>query len=64
MNYEEDSREHPRKLEENMVIALETWTGKKGGKDGVRLEQCMVVTKDSYEVITKFPIGKIIECWY
>lgn len=40
----EDSREHPRKLEENMVIALETWTGKKGGKDGVRLEQCMVVT--------------------
>lgn len=52
MDYEEDSREHPRKLEENMVIALETWTGKKGGKDGVCLEQCMVITKDGYKVNT------------
>lgn len=24
----------------------------------------MVVTNDGYEVITEFPIGEIIECWY
>lgn len=59
----ERAREHADKLEENMVIALETWTGKKGGKDGVRLEQDMIVTKDGYEVITKFPLDELIECW-
>jgi len=57
------ARENPIVLEENMVIALETWTGKPGGKDGVRLEEDVLVTKDGYEVLTKFPIDNIIECW-
>ena len=35
----------PVKLEENMVIALETWTGKPGGKDGVRLEEDVLVRR-------------------
>ena len=57
------ARENPVKLEENMVIALETWTGKPGGKDGVRLEEDVLVTKDGYEVLTRFPIDELIECW-
>jgi Xaa-Pro aminopeptidase len=29
-----------------MVIALETWAGKYGGKHGVRLEEQMAVTRE------------------
>lgn len=57
------SRERPVKLKEGMVFALETWTGKKGGEDGVRLEEDILVTKDGYEVLTRFPIDELIECW-
>lgn len=56
------ARANPVKLEEGMVIALETWTGKKGGKDAVRLEEEMVVTKDGYDLLTKWPIDKLTEC--
>ncbi len=50
-------------LREGMVIALETWTGKRGGKDGVRLEEDLVVTKDGCEILTRFPVDKLLECW-
>ena len=46
-----------------MLLALETWTGKRGGKDGVRLEEMVAVTKDGYDLLTKFPIDKLTECW-
>jgi Xaa-Pro aminopeptidase len=57
------AKANPMKLEEGMVLALETWAGKRGGKDGVRLEEDVLVTKDGYELLTKFPIDKLIECW-
>jgi len=57
------ARAKPVKLEEGMIIALETWAGKYGGKDGVRLEEDMLVTKDGYELLTKWPIDKLTECW-
>ncbi len=57
------SKASPVKLQEGMVLAVETWTGKKGGKDGVRLEEMVVVTKDGYDLLTTFPIGELIECW-
>lgn len=57
------ARENPIKLEENMVLALETWYGNRGGKDGVRLEEDIVITKDGYELLTKFPIDELMECW-
>jgi len=53
----------PEELREGMIIAIETWTGKKGGKDGVRLEEDVVVTKDGCEVLTRWPIDELMECW-
>ena len=48
--------------QEGMVLAVETWTGKRGGNFGIRLEENIVVTKDGYELLTKYPVDKIIEC--
>jgi Xaa-Pro aminopeptidase len=53
----------PTTLREGMTLALETWTGKRGGKDGVRLEEDLLVTKDGYEILSRFPIENLIECW-
>jgi Xaa-Pro dipeptidase len=57
------ARANPVRMEENMAIALETWVGRQGGKFGVRLEEDVLVTKDGYEVLTRFPIDEITECW-
>lgn len=53
----------PEVLEEGMVIALETWAGKRGGDHGVRLEENMVITRDGYELLTVYPVDQITECW-
>jgi len=57
------SRTKPVKLQEGMVIALETWYGIKGHKDGVRLEDMVAVTKDGYDLLTEWPVDKLTECW-
>ena len=57
------AKREPEVLEEGMVIALETWTGKRGGDHGVRLEENMVITKDGYELLTVYPVDEIIQCW-
>jgi Xaa-Pro aminopeptidase len=57
------SKPHPVPLEEGMLIALETWTGKKGGTHGVRLEEKVVITKDGYDLLTLFPVNELTECW-
>jgi Xaa-Pro aminopeptidase len=57
------SKAEPIVLEEGMVLALETWAGRKGGKFGDRLEEDLVVTKDGYDLLTKFPVDELIECW-
>ncbi|MGI6072273.1 MAG: M24 family metallopeptidase [Lachnospiraceae bacterium] len=51
-------------FEEGMVIAIETWYGPKGGDHGVRLEECVVVTKDGYELLTHWPIDELTECLF
>ncbi len=51
-------------LEENMVLAVETWYGKRGGSFGVRLEEDVVVTKDGYQLLTRYPVDELIRCWY
>ena len=37
--------------------------GHKGGKHGVRLEEDVLVTKDGYEVLTRWPVKELMECW-
>jgi Xaa-Pro aminopeptidase len=49
-----------------MVLALETYAGHKGGADGVRLEDNILVTADGYELLTRctrWPIDELMECW-
>lgn len=53
----------PQKFKEGMCIAVEFYTGKKGGKDGVRLEEDILVTKDGYELLSLWPIEVLMECW-
>ena len=53
----------PVEFKEGMIIAIETWTGKKGGVDGVRLEEDVLVTEDGCEVLTRWPIDELMECW-
>jgi Xaa-Pro aminopeptidase len=44
-----------------MVMAIETWTGKKGARNAVRLEDMVVVRKDGYELLSRWPIDELIE---
>lgn len=53
----------PQTFQEGMCLAIETYTGKKGGKDGVRLEENILVTKEGYERLTRWPIEELMECW-
>lgn len=56
------SLNHPYLIKENMVIALETYAGPKGGKHGARIEEEVVVTATGHEVITKYPVDELIAC--
>jgi Xaa-Pro aminopeptidase len=50
------------KYQEGMVLAVENWVGDRGGTDGVRLEENVVVTKDGYDLLTKYEVDELIEC--
>ncbi|MFC1861346.1 M24 family metallopeptidase [Chloroflexota bacterium] len=54
---------NPITLEENMVIALETLKVTEDGKEAARPEEMVVVTKDGYELLAKFPITELTEAW-
>ena len=60
--YKSADKDSDIKFEEGMVLAVETWTGKRGGQYGVRLEENLVVTKDGYELLTLYPVDNLIEC--
>ena len=54
------SLDHPEVIEEGMVFALETYWPASDGWSAARLEEEVVVTKDSCEIITRFPSEKLL----
>ena len=38
-----------------MVLCIESYMGPLGERDGVKLEQQVLVTEDGYELLTTFP---------
>lgn len=42
-------------VEENMCLCFESYTGAEGGREGVKLEQQVRVTKDGCELLSVFP---------
>jgi Xaa-Pro dipeptidase len=57
------TQEVEEEIKAGMVLAVETYAGQKGGYNGVRLEEMVIVKQDGCEVISKWPIDKIMECW-
>lgn len=54
-------------FETGMCIAVETYFGDRDHERcayGTRVEECIAVTDDGYELLTRFPIDQIIECPY
>ena len=49
------SLDYPEELQENMVLAVETYAGDPGGDFGVRLEENLIVTKDGPVLLSLFP---------
>ena len=49
------SKKYPVEIKKGMVLAIENYVGRSGGKDGVRLEENLIVTDDGYEIISKYP---------
>ena len=45
-------------LEAGMVICVESYMGAVGERDGVKLEQQVLVTEDGYEMLTSYPFDK------
>ena len=43
-------------------MAFETYMGKKGGRDGVRIEDMVLVTQDGHGLLRASP-QELIECW-
>jgi Xaa-Pro aminopeptidase len=56
------SEEHPVRLEKGMVLALETYTGKVGGNDAVRIEEEGVVTDSGFKILSRYPCDELISC--
>ena len=54
--------DHPVKLKEGMVFAVETWAPAADGSGAARIEEEVVVTKDSCAVITNYPSERLISC--
>ena len=47
---------YPGVLQENMVICMESYVGAVGERDGVKLEQQVLVTKEGYELLSTYPL--------
>ena len=54
------SFDHPEVIEENMVMAFETYCGQ--GNDAARIEEQFVITADGVRQLSKFPSANLISC--
>ena len=45
-----------------MTFALETYCPSEDGQGAARIEEEVVVTKDGYERLFKFPVEELISC--
>ena len=46
----------PVVLREGMTVCIESYVGAVGERDGVKVEQQVLVTKDGYELLSTFPL--------
>ncbi len=47
-------------LQAGMVVCIESYMGPKGERDGVKLEQQVLITADGYELLTRFPYDETL----
>ena len=50
-----DTRGYDGILEEGMVLSVESYVGATGGVDGIKLEECALVTRDGCQLLSTFP---------
>ena len=46
-------------FEENMTITIESYIGEVEGKEGVKLEDHFLVTKNGLKQLSRFPLDKV-----
>jgi len=56
------SFEHPFTIKEGMTFALETYCSSADGQGAARIEEEVLVIKDGYERLFKFPAEELISC--
>jgi Xaa-Pro dipeptidase len=42
-------------LEANMIVCIESYVGRHGGREGVKLEEQVLVTETGYEMLSRYP---------
>ena len=47
-------------VEAGMVFCVEAYVGELGGKNGVKLEDQVLITEDGYENMTKYPFEETL----
>jgi Xaa-Pro aminopeptidase len=43
-----------------MVICVESYVGAKGEREGVKLEQQVLVTEDGYDMLSTYPLEEVL----
>ena len=57
--YPNDGGQREGYFEKNMTITVESYIGKVGGKEGVKLEQQYLVGQNGLELMSHHPLEKI-----
>ena len=57
---EREEKQYDYVLREGMTVCLESYVGAVGERDGVKLEQQVLVTKDGYELLSTYPLEEAL----